>query len=206
MLDDQFEQWHDIRDSLLYTRPAIPFRETDISFRNQTLLQKWCNIEFTPEQVFDANNEYEQFWRRSQHEQLNWCISDTCPIFYVWGNDEKPLFESRTRELTIRRRYVTLRQLETYDLSHLLAPEPKDYSMDSLVKMTGTLKRNIYDAPIFYPRANIVLPNRVKVDFYDVLDVVYALHLKHLNGRFDYTRLKRFWDARLNAYHDADIG
>jgi len=146
MLDNQFEQWYDIRDSLLYTRSAIPFRESDISFRNQTLLQKWCNIEFTPEQVFDANNEYEQFWRRSQHEQLNWRISDTRPIFYVWGNDEQPLFESRT-----------------------------------------------------------ILPNRIKLDFYDVLDVVYALQMKHLNGRFDYIRLKRFWDARLNAYHDADI-
>jgi len=207
MLDNQIEYWRDVRDSLLYTRPSIPFRIEDIFFRNQTLLQKWCKVELTPEQVFDANKEHERFWLQSQYEQRDWRISRTHPIFYSWGNDVQPMFESQMRELTIRRRYVTLRQLATYDLSHpLLAPEPKHFSLKVLMKMNWSLQRNGYDTLIIYPRATVHLANGIKVDSYDVVDVVYALQITHLNGKLDYAHIKQFWDARLSVYHDVDFG
>jgi len=207
MFDNQIEQWYDTRDSLLYTRPAIPFRAEDVSLRNLTLLQKWCDISLTPEQVFDANKEHERFWQPSQHEQINWCISSNRPIFYVWGNEIQPMFELNVRELTIHRRYVTLKQLSTYDLSHpLLAPEPKQYPLKVLMRMSKKIRVSGYDQPAFYPRAELRLPSGVKVDFYDVVDVVYALQITHLNGKFDYPHIKQFWDARFNAYHNADFG
>ena len=204
---ENYEHWVNIRDTVLYTRPAIPFDVQDISFyESKTLMKKWCDVTNPPEVIFDANKPHEHFWDWSQHEHADWLISKTHPFMYVWGTETRPLFEMQTRELTIRRRYVTLSQLATYDLSHpLTAPTPKQYDKAMLKKLCGLIVRQ-QESQVIYPRASALMSTGASVDFYDVVDVIYVLHIFHLNGRFDMTRIEHFWLQRFEAYHVADFG
>ena len=204
---ENYEQWVNMRDMALYTRPAIPFNVSDISvYESHTLMRKWCDVTKTAESAFDANKRYRFLWGWSEHEHADWIISQSRPFMYTWGTKIRPLGETQTRELILRRRHVTLRQLATYDLSHpLLNPAPKQLDKKVLQLLTGQYFK-WHDDLIIYPRASVSISVGESLDFYDVVDVIYALNMRHLSGRFDLSHIEHFWKQRREAYHIADCG
>lgn len=121
-----------------------------------------------------------------------WHSMETQPYQYLWVSDDA---------MVIRRRHVTLTQLARYDLNHpAIAPQTKVLSRCALEKLR--------DMGVIHPRARITQGEGERqrhTDFYDVVDVIFAIHIRQRNGRnFDMPQIKAFWDIRLAKYAELD--
>lgn len=135
-----------------------------------------------------------------------WHSMETLPYQYCWVGDITPVpdihgFIKEYRNVVFRRRHVTLTQLSVYDLNHpLIAPQPKVFSRVALAKLR--------DTGVIHPRARITQDTGKcprHTDFYDIVDVIYAIHMKKGNGHhYDMPRIAEFWGIRLGKYAEVD--
>ncbi len=121
-----------------------------------------------------------------------WHSMSLYPYQYLWMSGDN---------MVIRRRNITLTQMAEYDLNHpVIAPAPKFLTRKALAKLR--------DTGVIHPRARITQGEGERqrhTDFYDVVDVIFALHMRQRNGRnFDMTRINEFWGIRLAKYAEQD--